>query len=117
MTGPQVTHAPDARRPVIVKHGDIAMHLTVIEAQALDVRLERVLAGIVGQAQPSDRLSAKQNRHLHALFRERGITDRHRTLTRLLGREIQSVNDLSREDATHCIDALRSAPVEPERTR
>lgn len=59
-------------------------------------------------------LTQAQSRKLHACMRERGVQgdDRHPYLSKLLDREITSVNDLTREEAAKVIDTIES--MEPE---
>lgn len=58
-----------------------------------------------------DRITAAQSKALHATFTEAGITQRDHRLDycrNLLGRDIDTSNDLTRSEASAVIDALKS---------
>ncbi|HTI26226.1 MAG TPA: hypothetical protein VL652_34875 [Kutzneria sp.] len=69
--------------------------------------------------EPAEPITTAQQRKLHALLRERDLTDREAGLAQIsliLGRDVESTKDLSKADAMSVIDTLMAAPetAEPE---
>ena len=67
-----------------------------------------------------DGITDAQSRKMHAAFNDLGITDREQRLgycTNLIGRQIETSKELTRDEASRVIDALEadlSEPGEPE---
>jgi hypothetical protein len=75
------------------------------------------LNGVPDEPDPEP-INAAQQKKLHALLRERGLSEREAGLTAISGilrRDIDSTKDLTKADATAVIDALLDA-AEPELT-
>ena len=113
MTGPQVTFNPndvDGRVIYLASNGHVA-RWSLMQAQAVRVRLDRAIRDAEAHQQPGDRpqMSDYQRRHLHAVLGELGHKGdgRFPVLTEVLGRDIGSTNDLSPAEADMAIEALR----------
>jgi hypothetical protein len=70
------------------------------------------------EPEPTEGITQPQSKKLHAGFNDLGITDREQRLaycTNLIGREVTSSNDLTKDEASRVIDALETdAAPEPE---
>jgi hypothetical protein len=63
----------------------------------------------------SDRLNEHQRRTIFALLGDRGITDRDQRLagiSKVVGREVATMNDLTSDEADHVIAVLRRATID-----
>lgn len=79
------------------------------------------IAENASESAPEDGVSQAQIRKLGALFREAGMTERANALAytaTVIGREVASRNELTKDEASRVIDALdadtRVAPAEPK---
>jgi hypothetical protein len=87
----------------------------VIEATVHDATVERESAADAlapqAETEPTDGITSQQLKKIGALMREADITDRNVALTYVsdvIGREIGSRNELSKDEASKVIDALEA---------
>ena len=117
MSGPQVLvrSADPLGKPIHLLHNGLVVKFSPLEAQMAHVRFGTAIAELerdtdaVSHQVPQ--MSAKQRAFLHALLRDWGVLGdaRFPVLSRILGRDIGSTNEMSPADASKAIDALQVA--------
>lgn len=116
MTVPEAVHVDTDTGPIIhVMTDGVLVAMPIMDAQLFQVRLGKAIDSALAADRPSDAperpMTAKQNRYVHALLGNQGITGdaRHAVLSRILGRPIGSASELDVDDASTVIEALQTS--------
>jgi hypothetical protein len=117
VSGPQVLvrSADPWGKPIHLLHNGLVVKFSPLEAQMAHVRLGTAIAELERHTDALEhqvpQMSGKQRAFLHALLRDWGALGdaRFAVLSRILGREIGSTNEMSPVDASKAIDALQVA--------